>query len=138
MAESIGNAVQRDRQALRDSVARMLKTSTPIRNENRSAIADQITQAIGRRYAAIVIVTDLIENVRTEIDSIRVPEGMTVVLVLVPAADAYGGADATARWATIFTDRVKGIYVLPYTELDNSDFWTASPHFMQRVSGPSG
>lgn len=137
-ADSIGKAVQRARQSLRDSVAHMLSESPPIRNENRSAIADQITQAIGRGYAATVIVTDLIENVRTEIDSIQVPEGMTIVLVLVPAADSYGGADATARWAKRFADRVKGITLLPYTELDNADFWMASPRFMQRTSGPSG
>lgn len=80
--------------------------------------------------------TDGIETVNPEFEPIHVPEGITVVLIIVPADERYGGVEETTRWAHLFAQRIKGVVVVPYTELDGAGYWTSSPRFKPRDAAP--
>lgn len=103
------------------ATARPIIEQPQLTHETETNILGVIDSLLETGVQLIMIATDGLETTERTILPLRIPDGSRVVLILLPARDAYGGANATREAAKAWEKA--GATVLPYTALIAPSAW---------------
>lgn len=95
-----------------------LSSPPPVPERNDTPLVELVQYLVcTSRTSVAMIITDGLESREPAVPDVQLPAGMTLVLILVPARQAWGGGTAALEAAREWTARVKGLRVMTYEEL---------------------